>query len=59
MALREGRLEEDRAKLLRYALRQIAANLRFLEQLDGSAVAPKPSGKSKQVYQMPVTTFDS
>jgi hypothetical protein len=59
IALAEGRLDDGHARLLRYALRQIAANLRFLEQLGGSAARPHPSGKSKQIYQMPVTAFDS
>jgi hypothetical protein len=58
IALAEGRLD-GHARLLRYALRQIAANLRFLDQLGGSVAAPNPPGKSKQVYQMQVTIFDS
>jgi hypothetical protein len=59
IALAEGRLDDGHAGLLCYALRQIAANLRFLDQLGGSEAGPNSNGKSKQVYQMPVTIFDS
>jgi len=54
-ALAGGHLDDGRARVLRYALRQMAANFRFLEQWPAS----EQTRKSKQLYQIPITAYNS
>ena len=54
-ALAGGHLDDGRARVLRYALRQMAANFRFLEQWPAS----EQTRKSKQLYQIDISHYES
>jgi len=55
VALAGDHIDAGRARLLRYALRQMAANLRFLEQWPAS----EQTRKSKQLYQIDISHYES
>src|SRR5271157_3969396 len=55
VALAGGHLDDGRARLLRYGLRQMAADFRFLEQWPAS----EQTRKSKQLYQIDISHYES
>ena len=65
-ALEAGHLDQDRARLMRWGLRQAAENLSFMQQMEQvqpsstkMTAAQEMPRKSKRIYQMPVTANGS
>lgn len=65
-AVEAGHLNQERARLMRWGLRQAAENLLFMQQTGQVEPSPtrmttarEPPRKPKRIYQIPVPTDDS
>ena len=64
VALEAGHIDEGRARLLRWGLRTMATNFRYMELQDKKLTLVNEAGaatprKSNNVYQMPLTVVNS
>lgn len=66
VALEAGHLDEGRARVMRYGLRLMATNFRYMERMQQTQASPaemtpalEQVRKSKKIYQMPITVINS